>query len=642
MFDFNAKTEGDAMQFVLNRSSGRKRTAVLDDPYLQWSRMTNFEGHGAVAGDASIPVRVLLELAGRGSLVDLAEREQWLQVPGISRTALFKDSRFGTAFVPLSRLDDLQALVPKTIARYEFALPLRSGDTDPFVPVARPPRPGRLVVGVIDRDLAFLHTAFRRRRAGEGRGSTRIVAFWDQATSARGARWRRPEGFGYGRELDQWAIDDLIALADRQGEEAVYRSLGCMVGPDGRLSKTAHGTFVLDVAAGLPEAEPWPGDAKPVRPDAACEADLIFVSLPDLGAKDTTGASPGAHLLDGVRYILDRAGEGARVVINLSVGIQAGPHDGSSLFEQALDELLESRPDVKTVVAAGNGAKARTSATGLVECATVGGLVWQIRPQDVTDSFLELWLRSADAKTGVQIRLIPPGVSLKPDEGWVAPGECGVWCAQTDGPPLAGVDFREKRPRRPKSDAMALLCVAPTLRSLSSAGHWRPTAPYGGWAIEVRAREGAVAVDAWVQSDEPPIGFSQPLQSFFAEATGALKIDAGNTLNGIATGTKPVVAGACDLASLKTTSYSSREEGSGAGRSTGAVSFFAPADETSGAAGAGLWAAGVRSDTRVRLSGTSVSAPVVTRHLINTRAGAVAAGLSGSVPFVIGINPKRG
>jgi len=60
-------------------------------------------------------------------------------------------------------------------------------------------------------------------------------------------------------------------------------------------------------------------------------------------------------ILRGVRFCLDRAEENHQpIVVNLSLGADGGRHDGSSLLELALDELLANRPGRVLVAAVGN------------------------------------------------------------------------------------------------------------------------------------------------------------------------------------------------------------------------------------------------------------------------------------------------
>jgi len=64
------------------------------------------------------------------------------------------------------------------------------------------------------------------------------------------------------------------------------------------------------------------------------------VQLPSLTGADSAGGSLSAQVLDGVRYGLDVCTGDARIVINLSCGSFASPHDGSSLIKgQPLDLL---------------------------------------------------------------------------------------------------------------------------------------------------------------------------------------------------------------------------------------------------------------------------------------------------------------
>ena len=184
----------------------------------------------------------------------------------------------------------------------------------------------------------------------------------------------------------------------------------------------------MDTAAGLPDARTLLGSAKPADADYAAAAELVFVSVPEPTEGDTTGASGDAFVLYAMHYILHRAGSTSRVVINLSIGAQAGPHDGSSCIERAIAELLASRKDLAIVAAAGNGRSAGTwpsslrramaALRGVAIVAAAGNgrsagsnrrngrwqasgrlavdrppcaFVWRTLANDVTDSFLELW-----------------------------------------------------------------------------------------------------------------------------------------------------------------------------------------------------------------------------------------------------------
>ena len=197
-----------------------------------------------------------------------------------------------------------------------------------------------MVVGVIDEGFAFAHERFRE----PDQPKTRIEAFWDQ-----GEGWSAPNPAGgrrgqlnvlttvpYGTQLLRSEIDSLLkntSAAGRVDEDRVYGAAGYR----GAERRASHGTHVLDLAAGY-----GPGDA---APDAGPPR-IVCVALPRRTTGDTSGLSLGVYVLDALRYILDRADRlvpGASVVVNLSYGNIAGPHDGTSMLEQAMDELIALR-----------------------------------------------------------------------------------------------------------------------------------------------------------------------------------------------------------------------------------------------------------------------------------------------------------
>jgi len=111
---------------------------------------------------------------------------------------------------------------------------------------------------------------------------------------------------------------------------------------------TDHANAVIALGAGAVD---------PVDPERASAglADLVIVHLPSKALTQTHGLWLNVYVLDAVRFILDKAPADAPVVINLSVGAYGGLHDGRSLLEQALDELIErERGRLCIVMAAGN------------------------------------------------------------------------------------------------------------------------------------------------------------------------------------------------------------------------------------------------------------------------------------------------
>ncbi|HET9951127.1 MAG TPA: S8 family serine peptidase [Candidatus Eisenbacteria bacterium] len=156
-----------------------------------------------------------------------------------------------------------------------------------------------VVVGIVDTGVDLHH-----RDLQNANGSTRVVSLWDQ-TATSGTP---PAGFTYGAEYDSAAIN---------------RGLSPETDTDG------HGTHVVTTAAGNGRAT---GNGQPanVYVGVAPKADVIAVK--------TTYAT--TSIIDGVSYVfLQAAALGKKAVVNLSLGTQDGPHDGTYGFDTMISAL---------------------------------------------------------------------------------------------------------------------------------------------------------------------------------------------------------------------------------------------------------------------------------------------------------------
>lgn len=106
---------------------------------------------------------------------------------------------------------------------------------------------------------------------------------------------------------------------------------------------TYHGTHVTGIAAGNDST--YKG--------VASGADIMFVFNESADA-DSAGTF-STSILEGVSTIFEKADLlDKAAVVNLSVGTSIGAHDGTSLMEQGLSELVQGRPGRAIVNAAGN------------------------------------------------------------------------------------------------------------------------------------------------------------------------------------------------------------------------------------------------------------------------------------------------
>lgn len=187
-----------------------------------------------------------------------------------------------------------------------------------------------VIIGVFDSGIDVAHPDFRTSTG------SRILSLWDMADN----NGTPPSGFSWGKEYTKAQLD--------VGESAVAER-----------DVNGHGTHVAGIAAGNGR-----GDADYVG--VAPEADLIVVK----GFRsDANSSFADDDIVAGCQYIFQRATAlGKQAVINLSLGGIVGPHDGSELSVQALNDLIE--PGHIIVVAAGNEGRNPIHAGGEITATT--------------------------------------------------------------------------------------------------------------------------------------------------------------------------------------------------------------------------------------------------------------------------------
>ena len=584
---------------VLGIDWSRRPLPAKLDPYLVWA-----DASGALAAEAGQAQGIQMTVEWSGGAIP----------PGVEPAVSGPALHYGTALVDAAGLRALLGAVG--VQRVELGSAPARADAQAAPPVAAAHRLAGPVMAVIDAGCAFAHANFRTLRA-DGHWNTRIRALWDQNSDAaheRTAPWRAPAGRRYGRELDNEAIDSLLA-AHAQGadvnEAAIYRAAGCAADLARPL---VHGTHVADLAAGARPAD-----------DPASRADILFVHLPQFAVSDTSGASMVGPLADALGWIVERVADDATLVVNLSYGSMAGPHDGSTLVERMLDAVAEGGPRRAVVLPAGNNYEANAHAAFTLH----GGrrlqtLNWELMVGDASDSFLELWYpRAAASRVLVTVR--PPGgppctVGIDELRGWRAGG----------GLRAAAIHLREASAG--DADAMVLLALAPTGRRPGNSGG-RPLAPAGVWQVDVAlddADAGApVPVWAWIERDDPapdPATLARQSRLLTNRLHGSpgqagFPVTQSGTGNSIANGRSTFVAAGCvgGAADARAARYSSAGPTRNAARHELPWPNAAMPCEASSALG-GIAAAGTRSGATGRMNGTSVAAPQLARWLLNTLA----------------------
>ena len=162
-----------------------------------------------------------------------------------------------------------------------------------------------------------------------------------------------------------------------------------------------HGTHVTGIAAGDGSARGNEGQAAFTFVGVAPEADIIVVANRSGGSE---GIGTSSNTLDAVNYIFQRAGTMSKpVVVNMSLGDNLGPHDGTSLLERGLDNLLGAagRAFVKS---AGNAGAAQIHASGNVATNTTVEVAFQSPPDNDTPDQIDVWYDGCRPVQGVSGR----------------------------------------------------------------------------------------------------------------------------------------------------------------------------------------------------------------------------------------------
>ncbi len=303
---------------------------------------------------------------------------------------------------------------------------------------ASPPVQGEgTVVGFVDTGIDVRHLDFRYDRDRDGREeSSRILALWDQTWGLFGATY------------DQEDIQADLA-SGASPESGIVREV----------DRDGHGTHVAGIAAG--DGSSSSAGFRGVAPQAW----IIAVK--------TTFFT--ADILEGVAYIFDEAERrGLPSVVNLSLGGQEGPHDGSSAFERGLDELAQG-PGRAVVVAAGNEGDQAIHVSG-----TLGGgsRTFELEAGG-REVVLEIWYPGT-SRFSISLASLT-GVSVS-----ASTGTGSGFVVSSDG--IAYIDNASGGTNPNNGDREALVRITNT----TSGTRWR---------VVVRDESGGGRFDGWVTSD---------------------------------------------------------------------------------------------------------------------------------------------
>lgn len=321
------------------------------------------------------PLRVLVQFEGDvGALKDA----------GFAPSSVIGDVAAGS--IPFERLRELQEhesvliIEPSRCLKDEVdASCVAIGLVNPATDLRTIPAYGEgALIGIIDSGFDLTHPCFR-----SANGGTRILVAWDQAKDCSSGL--PPPKFPYGIEYSRQFIDEKTA----QNEILIIAN---------KTGGGGHGTQVGAIAAG--------SGSFGVLTGVASLAELILVVY-----RNDVPIGGSAFVIDAMRYIADTARALKKpVVINISQGDQIGAHDGTSLLERAIDNLVRQE-QVLVVVSAGNERNGPVShrACGTVKQGKDFVLPFTLdQRQDLNLDTIELWYGSKDRFA----------IELKTPAGW--------------------------------------------------------------------------------------------------------------------------------------------------------------------------------------------------------------------------------
>ncbi len=254
-----------------------------------------------------------------------------------------------------------------------------------------------VLVGVADTGIDLTHADFK-----DALGKTRVAWVLDLSLTPLGLYPDLEKKFGIVDAQGTVARGRVLAASDIDTRASAGRT--------GELPRdeAGHGTHVASIATGV--GTKYPGMAP--------GAGLIVVRVSDASQGITTD-----DLVRGVQFMFDRATAMNRpIVVNLSLGTDFGPHDGSTLWEAAIASYVgASHPGRVIVAAAGNsGSVVETpmhqqlrvfGGPSKVEVGTLGSHTGSV----------QVWITT---RTGAALRI---GLEGPDGTTWIAPASEGEY-----------------------------------------------------------------------------------------------------------------------------------------------------------------------------------------------------------------------
>lgn len=574
------------------------------DPYLLIALGDGWQDHFPTRPTAGELFDVIMQLSdGQGAVRDLRHLAAGSAAIRLNEAHLDAGSPFVTARLDAAAIRQLEA--QNFVLRIECAQPLLPRRPMPASSAAQKPgaqptsaRPAgarasggapRVLAASIDHGCPFAHREFR-----DASGATRIMTLWDQDPTPEfsASRAGAPAAFLDGREIRAPEMDGWIAKSHGNEaacyEHAGYSALGVPV---------THGSHLLGRFAG----RTWGASG---ALDAAAHADIAFVQLPRKILQAPSAGAVHRCILDGLRYLRNYAQEQGydRCVVICAYGSYLGPHDGSSLFEQALDAFLrEAGTLFQIVFPAGNCAEDSLHFVFAPKPHTTALVEWNLPSDNETATYAELWLPAGPEGEAVEVFLRHGGADVAIDAS--AGGRLPDW--------LSAV-------RQKQRDGQTQI----VFRAAMTASAGLQTAPAGKVVLGLKTESApAQALHGYLCWGGENIGFARRMrQAWWTVPAGSAAVVSGHgTLGGSSCGEHKEIYVAGGYVGHNVPDRRMRASYSSIGPSRGAhrvgpdvLALVEQDSATPGIPGPGTSSAGVGY-----LSGTSVAVPLVARALLN-------------------------
>ncbi len=469
------------------------------------------------------------------------------------------------------------------------------------------------VLAVIDHGCPFAHKAFLNAA-----NETRVLAVWDQdeVPDFPVQMGSIPKGYGYGRQVHQSELNQLILGATFDGrvnEDHCYR----LAQYPGMRSSYTHGSCTLGLAASKWLSPSLSGHGRSEPCDDVMDADVIFVQLPRAIPMAPDRGSIERSTLDGIRYVLDCAADAAHVAVVVDYGTEMGPHDGTSWFERALDamvdEVLATRKiTLKVIFPSGNSHEKKRHAVIFPRSCpidTEAKIGWWIPRSNDAPLPAEIWVKNDDSN--FEFSISAPGIDL-PIANFIANQDV-VLSYPSGVAPFCVIVCRQFQDQR-----QILIQVSPT----NAMNDKQATPPAGVWTMTFKPRQaqrvGPIFLYTCWGGRNPGMPQRNWPGRFFVgkDHQDLVEISGDGSLIGSGCGENTLMAGGYEKWNpLSRTEYSSGGKARGGKRSKNTGADFLAVTEESPVL-PGLLCLGTRSAGLVRVRGTSFAAPQLARKTI--------------------------